>query len=463
MFLHNVTKIIKFANFTLNKENLEMNTILVALLAFVVGGIVAALVVNGILKSKGEAALAVKDEELTAKESEAASLRNDLVELRISEANLRKEVDLLRESAVENDKRNKEQLKEQMEALKLAFGESANKIFEEKAKGLAQANEKEIKTILDPLKEKMEEFRQEVKDSKEKSIKNSASIEQQIKVMMEKAATLGQEANNLATALKGNNKVQGNWGETHLEKLLQDYGFIEGVDYVKQELVRDSLNQAVRNEDTGRKMIPDFTLTFPDNKVVVIDSKVSFTAYLDYCNAEDEVSRENALGRHIESVRAHIKELSRKDYSHGLSKGDKESLKYVIMYVPNETAFQLFFRDHQDEWRGAFDKGVIVTGDLYLITMLKIIRLTWDENTRRQNTEKILDGASELLNRVGAFVETFEGIGSSIKKMEVQFDAARGKLYGRQSVATTSRKLEKLGVECKKPIQIPSTVIVDEE
>ncbi len=438
-----------------------MNTILVALLAFVVGGIVAALVVNGILKSKGEAALAVKDEELTAKESEAASLRNDLVELRISEANLRKEVELLRESAIENDKRNKAQLQEQMEALKLAFGESANKIFEEKAKGLAQANEKEIKTILDPLKEKMEEFRQEVKDSKEKSIKNSASLEEQIKAMMERAATLGQEANHLATALKGNNKVQGNWGETHLEKLLQDYGFTEGVDYVKQELVRDSLNQAVRNEETGRKMIPDFTLTFPDNKVVVIDSKVSFTAYLDYCNAEDEVCREGALGRHIESVRAHIKELSRKDYSHGLSKGNKESLKYVIMYVPNETAFQLFFRDHQDEWREAFDKGVIVTGDLYLITMLKIIRLTWDENTRRQNSEKILETASELVNRVGAFVEVFEGIGTGIKKMEDSFEAAKSKLYGRQSIATTQNKLVKMGVECKKPIQLPSSALPD--
>lgn len=457
-----LTKIIKFANFTLNKEDIDMNTVLVAILAFVVGGAVAALVVNSILKKRGEEALALKEGELQAKEGEASSLRNDLVELRISEGNLRREVDLLRETAAENDKRNKEQLQQQIEALKLAFGESANKIFEEKAKGLAQANEKDLKTILDPLKEKMEEFKKEVKDSKEKSIKNSASLEEQIKVMMERAATLGQEANNLATALKGNNKVQGNWGETHLEKLLQDYGFIEGVDYVKQELVRDSSNQAVRNEETGRKMIPDFTLTFPDKKVVVIDSKVSFTAYLDYCNAEDDAARENALGRHIESVRAHIKELSRKDYSHGLAKTDKESLKYVIMYVPNETAFQLFFRDHQDEWRGAFDKGVIVTGDLYLITMLKIIRLTWDENTRRQNTEKILDTASELLNRVGSFVDTFESIGAGIKKMEDGFEAARAKLYGRQSIATTSKKLEKLGVECKKPIQLPITASEEE-
>lgn len=431
-----------------------MNTILVALLAFVVGGIAAALVVNRILKGKGEAALAMKDAELSAKESEAVSLRNDLVELRISEANLRKEVELLRESAIENDKRNKVQLQEQMEALKLAFGESANKIFEEKAKGLAQANEKDIKTILDPLKEKMEEFKKEVKDSKEKSIQNSASIQEQIRMMMERAATLGQEASNLATALKGNNKVQGNWGETHLEKLLQDYGFTEGVDYNKQELVRDAANQAVRNEETGRKMIPDFTLTFPDRKVVVIDSKVSFTAYLDYCNAEDELSRNSALSRHIESVRAHIKELSRKDYSRGLSKSDKESLKYVIMYVPNETAFQLFFKDHQDEWRDAFEKGVIVTGDLYLITMLKIIRLTWDENTRRQNSEKILETAAELVNRVGSFVEVFEGIGANIKKMSDTFDSAKSKLYGRQSIATTQNKLIKMGVECKKQIQM---------
>ncbi|MBO7249131.1 MAG: DNA recombination protein RmuC, partial [Bacteroidales bacterium] len=264
-----------------------MNTILIAIIAFLAGGGVAALLVHNISRKGRQEALAIKDEELLTKENEAASLRNEVVELRISEANLTKEIELLRESAAENQKKNKEQLHEQIEALKLAFGESAQKIFEEKSKSLSQANEKDLKTLLDPLKEKMEEFRNEVKDSKEKSIKNSASLEEQIKVMMERAATLGQEANNLATALKGNNKVQGNWGETHLEKLLQDYGFVEGIDYVKQELVRDSANQAVRNEETGRKMIPDFTLTFPDKTVVVIDSKVSFTAYLDYCNADD--------------------------------------------------------------------------------------------------------------------------------------------------------------------------------
>lgn len=440
-----------------------MNTVLIAIIAFLTGGALAALIVHNIFKKAGNEALALKDKELLSKENEAVSLRNEVIGLRISEANLTREIELLRESAAENEKKNKEQLHEQIEALKLAFGESAQKIFEEKSKSLAQANEKDLKTILDPLKEKMEEFRNEVKDSKEKSIKNSASLEEQIKVMMERAATLGQEANNLATALKGNNKVQGNWGETHLEKLLQDYGFVEGVDYVKQELVRDSANQAVRNEETGRKMIPDFTLTFPDKKVVVIDSKVSFTAYLDYCNAEDDTCREGALARHIESVRNHIKELSRKSYSQGLAKGDRESLKYVIMYVPNETAFQLFFRDHQDEWRDAFEKGVIVTGDLYLITMLKIIRLTWDENTRRQNSEKILETAAELVNRVGSFVEVFEGIGNNIKKMSDSFDNAKSKLYGRQSIATTQNKLIKMGVECKKQIQLPTSIITETE
>ncbi|MBO7320811.1 MAG: DNA recombination protein RmuC, partial [Bacteroidales bacterium] len=124
--------------------------------------------------------------------------------------------------------------------------------------------------------------------------------------------------------------------------------------------------------------------------------------------------------------------------------------------------FQLFFRDHQDEWRDAFEKGVIVTGDLYLITMLKIIRLTWDENTRRQNSENILNTASELVNRVGAFVETFESIGTGIKKMEDSFEAAKAKLYGRQSIATTQNKLIKMGVECKKPVQLPSAALLED-
>lgn len=366
-----------------------------------------------------------------------------------------KEITLLKENAKELELRSKEQFKEQVEALKLAFGESAQRIFEEKSKSLSEINERDIKSLLTPLKDKMEEFRQEVKESKDKSIATNASLQEQIRGMMEKTAKLSQEADNLATALKGNNKIQGNWGETHLEKLLQDYGFEEGTDYVKQEIIRDTTNQAIRNEETGQKMIPDFILTFPDKKAVIIDSKVSFGAYLDYCNADTEIKKEDALARHIDSVKRHIKELSKKDYSKGISKSDREGLKYVIMYIPNETAFQLFFKDHQNEWRDAFEKGVIVTGDLYLITMLKIIRLTWDENTRRKNNEKIIDTATELLDRVGAFIETFHDIGSKIKKVSDSYEAAQTKLFGKQSIATTSRKLKTLGIDSKKAINIP--------
>lgn len=405
-------------------------TIVVGILSFIVGGAIAYIVVNSKKESK-------------------------IVELRIAQQTLQREIELLQSNAAEQEKRDKERLKEQIDAMKLAFVDSAQKIFEQKTKSLSQSNEKDIKSILEPLKEKMEEFKKEVKDSKEKSIATSASLQEQIKGVMEKASSLGQQANNLASALRGSSKIQGNWGETHLEKLLQDYGFQEGVDYTKQELIKDSSNQAVRNEETGHKMIPDFILTFPDNKAVVIDSKVSIVAYLDYCNATNDAEREGALSRHIDSVKRHIKELSKKDYSKGLLKSTKDGLKYVIMYIPNETAFQLFFRDHQDMWRDAFDAGVIVTGDLYLITMLKIIRLTWDENTRRKNNEKIMETASELLDRVGAFVDTFQDIGAKIKKMGDSYESAYTKLFGRQSIASTSKKLNSLGIETKKSIQIP--------
>lgn len=442
-----------------------MNTTWIIILFFIGGGAVVSFVYQLILRKRDKitADLTLSNRSLTA---EKELLERQLAQAKEDAAN---QLAVAKKEALEqmaqNEDRAARQLKEQMEALKLAFGEAANKIFEEKTKGLSESNEKGIKTILDPLKEKMEEFKKEVMETKEKSIKTNASLEEQIKSMMDKASSLGKEANNLASALKGSNKIQGNWGESHLEKLLQDAGFVEGVDYSRQETVRASSGEAIRNEETDSKLVPDIILTFPDNKVVVIDSKVSLSAYLDYCDGDASAEQTaDALRRHLESVRTHIKELSRKDYASALKKSEKDSLKYCIMYVPNEMAFQLFFSEHQDEWRDAFDhKGVIVVGDLYLITMLKIIRLTWDAHIREKNTEKITQTASELLNRVGDFIKTFEGIGANITKMSKSYDDARSKLFGRISIATTSRKLGALGIESKKPIAEGHLLVEDVE
>lgn len=354
---------------------------------------------------------------------------------------------------------NARQLKMQMDTLKLVFNETAEKLFEEKTKGLNEANNRDIQEILAPLKEKMEEFKKEVRETKDKSIQNTANIETQIKLMLDKATSLGKEANNLASALKGNNKIQGNWGEMHLENLLQDAGFVEGVDYYKQQTIKDDTNSSILNEDTGRKMIPDYIVTFPDNKVVILDSKVSMSAYMDYCDKDATPEQlENAKRRHIESVKSHIAELSRKDYASGIRKTDKNSLKYVIMYIPNENAFQLFFQENKQLWNDAFSKNVIITGDFYLITMLAIIRYIWDEHSRQKNSEAIANTAAELLERVNLFMTTFNSIGKNIRDMKENFEKANNRLFARgqgsKSVAVTSEKLQKLGVDCK--ITLPS-------
>ncbi len=390
-------------------------------------------------------------------EAEERSLRGLAEQEEKFRSQMKEQDEKSRQSLREQNESAEKQLKTQMDALKLAFAEAAEKMFDEKTKGLSEANNKDIKAILDPLKEKMEEFKKEVQESKEKSLKNAVSIEEQIKSMMEKTTSLGKEADNLASALKGNNKIQGNWGETHLENLLQDGGFIEGVDYYKQETIRDEANQAVRSDDTGRRMVPDYIVTFPDKKVVIIDSKVSLSAYMDYCDKDASAEAlEDAKKRHIESVKTHIAELSRKDYAAGIRKTDKNSLKYVIMYIPNDNAFQLFFQDNKQLWNEAFDKNVIITGDFYIITMLAIIRYIWDEHERQRNTEAIANTASELLDRVNSFISTFTGIGKSIDKMKETFDNANNKLFGRgpgsKSVAITSEKLQKLGIQCKTPI-----------
>ena len=222
---------------------------------------------------------------------------------------------------------------EKLQKMVLTFKESASSILKEKSGDLSAANSEQIKNILDPLGKKMEEFRRAVEDSKEKSLKNTATLEQQIRSMMEQTAAVGRQADNLATALRSNNKAVGNWGEVVLLNLLEGMGLREGEDYVKQETIRDVDGKTVLSEDGGRRLIPDVVLYLPENKAVVIDSKVSLEGYIAYVNASDETARGMALTAHGKSVDAHVKELSAKSYSRYIRSTGRDSLDYVVMFV----------------------------------------------------------------------------------------------------------------------------------
>ena len=364
--------------------------------------------------------------------------------------------DMLEKSLVEQKEARKTEAEamrreydEKLQKMVLTFKDSAAEILKEKSRDLSAVNSEQIKNILDPLGKKMEEFRQAVEDSKEKSLKNSASIEQQIRSMMEQTMSIGKQADNLATALRSNNKAVGNWGEVILLNLLEGMGLQEGKDYVQQETIKDVDGRTVLSDENGRRLVPDVVLYLPENKAVVIDSKVSLDGYIDYSNSTDDAGRAVALASHRQSVEKHVRELSDKNYSQYIRQTGRDSLDYVVMFVPNEGAFQLYYQNFREDWHRAFDKRVIIAGESNLFAMLKIIENTWVRVNQQKNTEEVMRLASELLDRVGKFANTFDDVGVVLDKATAKFEEARRVLSGRVSVVSTAKKLEKKGVQVK--------------
>ena len=272
--------------------------------------------------------------------------------------------------------------------------------------------------------------------------------------MMEQTAAVGRQADTLATALRSNNKAVGNWGEVVLLNLLEGMGLREGEDYVKQETIKDVDDKIVISQESGQRMIPDVVLFLPEKKAVVIDSKVSLEYYVSYVNATDEESRQLAREEHARRVEEHVKNLLSKSYSKYIRATGRDSLDYVVMFVPNEGAFQLYYQNYREKWHKAFDRGVIIAGESNLFAMLKIIENTWIRVRQQKNTEDVISLAGELLERVITFSNTFNQIGGAIAKVSAQFEEARKDLSGpRGSVVVTARRLEKKGIKVKGAFQ----------
>ena len=386
----------------------------------------------------------------SARSKEAAQAEADLKVAQARAEMLEKSLEEQKESRKAEAETMRREYDEKLQKMVLTFKESASSILKEKSGDLSAANSEQIKNILDPLGKKMEEFRRAVEDSKEKSLKNTATLEQQIRSMMEQTAAVGRQADNLATALRSNNKAVGNWGEVVLLNLLEGMGLREGEDYVKQETIKDVDGNAVLSDDGGRRLIPDVVLYLPENKAVVIDSKVSLEGYIAYVNAADETERGIALAAHSKSVDAHVRELSAKSYSRYIRSTGRDSLDYVVMFVPNEGAFQLYYQNFREKWHEAFDRGIIIAGESNLFAMLKIIENTWVRVRQQKNTEEVMSLAGELLERVTRFANTFNEVGGVITKAAAKFEDARKALSGpRNSVVVTARRLEKKGIQVK--------------
>lgn len=305
-----------------------------------------------------------------------------------------------------------------------------------------------VSKILEPLNTSIKEMRQAVSENTLKHTEIGGQLSSNIRMVMEHSDAAKKSADRLADALRGGGKIQGDWGETVLTELLESQGLEEGVHFDTQVVLRDRTGNVLRSGD-DRLMRPDVVLHLDRDRDVIIDAKVSLSAYLDYMNAETDEARSRALKNHVASIEAHVAELVRKDYSAFLNP-EKTRMDYVIMFVPNTTALYAATSQKPNLWRNAMEKGVYIADEQTLYAALKIINLTWRQIAQAENHEKVYALANEMLERVNMFAEKFVNIGKKLEDAQKSYSDAFGKLKDSgKSIPVTCRKLVNLGASVK--------------
>ena len=323
------------------------------------------------------------------------------------------------------------------------------------AKKLKEENRESMGTITQPLKDAISEMRKAINDNTKDHTEQSASLREQLRLMMESNREIGEKAEGLANVLRRDNKVSGNMGEIILGDLLTSQGLTEGIHYEVQARLRDELGRPLKHDETGREMQPDVILHYPQGQDAIIDSKVSLVAYERYVNAETPEEKERALQEHLRSVRSHVTELARKDYSKYI-KPPREAVDFVIMFVPFEASLQLALANDPSLWREAFERKVFITGEQNLLGILHMIHLAWVQNQQAENQEKVFGIAEQLLDRLGDFIQRYQKMGEHLETVRKDFESAGNKLFtGRQSVVQKGRELVDLGAKENANRRIP--------
>ena len=361
--------------------------------------------------------------------------------LKSKNSSLKTRIDFMKEQELKNEEIRSKQFEMQINALKSELQNTTERLLAQREESLVKANNIQLDAVLNPLKNEIEGMRKSMTDNIKSSSENKASLEKAIEELMKRTQDIGNDANNLARALKNETKTQGNWGELILENILEKSGLTEGEHYEKQTTLKDSRGNMVFHDETGKRLIPDVVIHYPDNKDVVIDSKVSLTAFVDYCNATDEQEKASALKRHLLSLRNHYKELHKKNYSSYI-KTPRVSLDYVIMFVPNESAMQLAIYEDNSLWREAFENGVFITSEQNLLALLRMIQLAWTQVKQARNQQEIFEAVQKLLDRVNEFMKRYEDLGKKIESLQGSYDSVKNKLYdGNQSVVKAANKI----------------------
>ncbi len=333
----------------------------------------------------------------------------------------------------------------------LQFEKIAQQIFEEKSGKFTETNKSNIEAILRPLSENIEKFKKKVEETYDKESKERFSLGEKVKDLIENTSKVSQEANNLATALKGHTKKQGDWGETILERILEMSGLEKGREYFVQENLKD---------EEGKNVRPDVIVRLPDNRNIILDSKVSMNAYLRYSESDSKEEQEIFQVQHLNSIYTHIDQLSQKKY-HELV----DSLDYVGMFVPIEPAYILAVQSDPNLWSSAYSKKIVLISPTTLIVTLKVVADLWKVEQQNKNAKQIAVQGTKLYEKFVGFLESIEDVGKQINRSQDSYLKALGQLRdGRDNLIRQAEKLKELGIKSNK--RIPKTLLpldLDEE
>ena len=334
------------------------------------------------------------------------------------------------------------------------FENLANKIFEEKGNKFSEQNKEKLSEILNPLKEKISDFEKKVEETNKESIKGHASLKEQLQMLKEMNQQVTQEAKNLTTALKGQSKTQGNWGEFILESILEKSGLVKGREYVVQESL---------TAESGKRFQPDVIINLPENKSIIIDSKVSLIGYEKFVSSEDENEKQLGLREHINSIRSHIKNLSGKNYQNLYQ---LESLDFVLMFMPIEPAFAYAVQSDPSLFSDAFEQNIVIVSPSTLLATLRTISSIWRQESQNKNALEIARQSGEMLDKFAAFVDDLISVGKGLVGAKDNYDKAMNKLTeGRGNLISRSEKIKKLGAKASKslPPNILNRAEIDDE
>lgn len=377
------------------------------------------------------------EKQLHNSQAEKEAIRNEKDSLAIQLS--KKEVDF--ENLWERNKEQKEEVEKLQEKFTKEFENLANKILDEKSNKFTEQNKENMKNILTPLQDKIQLFEKKVEDTHKESIDYHAALRQQILGLREMNLQMSKETLNLTKALKGDSKMQGNWGELVLERVLEKSGLEKGREYEVQQAFTTA---------EGNRVLPDVVINLPDGKKMIVDSKVSLTAYEKYINEEDDELRSSYLKEHTNSIKRHVEQLGNKNYQ---DLYQIESPDFVLLFIPIEPAFAIALNEDTSLYNKAFEKNIVIVTPATLLATLRTIDSMWTNQKQQENAFEIARQAGALYDKFEGFLADLIKIGKKIDESKVEYSGAMNKLFeGKGNLITSVEKLKKMGAKAKKSL-----------